>query len=345
LSRVSLTGRRYASSSDVFRFQEELITRLRQDPNIIRVATTTVRPLSGGEVAWVTVAGRDLPDGVPPAILIPKVSEGFFRTMGVTLLAGRFFDERDREETQLVTVVNETMARQFFPDQDPLGQRIRFGPDFESEPFEIVGVVSDMLQSGRRRQTYPAAFLHNAQRSRASFYILTQVREAPLSVAGAVRSAVQAQNPELPLFGTRTLADVVRGSRAVPRFLLLLTGVFAGLSLVLASVGIFGVVAHAVSQRTHEIGIRIALGARKEEVLSHVLKQGVVLGATALLLGLPVAFALSRVLRSVLFEIDPSDPLTFVVTSALVVVVAALASFIPARRAAGMSALRALRSE
>jgi putative ABC transport system permease protein len=221
---------------------------------------------------------------------------------------------------------------------------IRIGGE-ESEPMEVIGVVSDLRQYGRRYRPLPAAFIPITQVPVGDFTVMLRVAEDPMAAVSHLRSLVRELDPDLPVYRIRTLDSVLGADVAQPRFAMFLAGVLSGVALILATVGIFGALSYTVAQRTHEIGIRMALGAEGGRVVSLVLKQGVALVALALAVGLPLAWALTRTMDSLLFEVGPADPVTLLGVTAGVVFSALLACYIPAARAASVSPTRAMRDE
>jgi putative ABC transport system permease protein len=269
-------------------------------------------------------------------------SGGYFDLLGLTLLEGRVFSENDRLDGPRVVVLTRSAAERHWPGESPVGKVIRIGtPD--SSPMEVVGVVSDLRQYGIRYRPYPTAFISLAQAAPNEFTVMLQTPEGPERALEALRRVVGELDPGLPLYQIRTLDEVVGANVAEPRFAMFLAVVFGVVALILAAVGIYGVLAYAVAQRTHEIGIRLALGAERQQVVRLVLRQGLVLAGGSLALGVPMALALTRLMGSFLFEVGPSDPPTFGVVTLAVVAVALVACVVPATRAAGMDPVGAIR--
>ena len=344
MARTYLDGRSYPEEDDAVRFHNELLDRLAASPAVAGAATVSYPPLSGGGQWWLRISGRELEGDSPPVVSFLIASPGYFDVIGSRLQAGRFFDEGDRADSQYVAIINQAMAREYWPDEDPIGERIRLGPPEASE-LEVVGVVSDFRQYAVDREPFPAAFLPYAQRPIQSFNVVIDVRGDLATATETLRSTVRSLDPNLALYWIMTLDDYLREDFAGPRFAMMLAAAFAFVALGIAAVGIYGVLSYAVSQRTHEIGVRLALGARPRQMVSLIVRQGLVMAAIALALGLTAAFGLTAGMQSMLFEVSATDPLTFVLVPAIVVAIALVACTVPALRAAGLDPLRALRTE
>lgn len=323
-------------------FFQQLIERIKASPGIESVGGTSSLPLSGTNmVFFASVEGRA--NSTLPASF-RSVSPDYFRTMRIPLLKGRWFEDRDTAQSQPVVVINETMARQISPNyEEALGKRIKHG--FKNQVAEVVGVIGDVKYAGLDQQTRPEMYAPFAQRAWPFMRIVARSNSDPSLVAAAIREAVRAIDPDQPVDKMMTMSSVVSASFVGRSFYMQLLGTFAALAFILASVGIYGVVSYSVAQRTREIGIRVALGARRSDVLGLVLKEALRLTALGVGLGLIGAFAATRVLRSLLFEVRPTDPATFIFLSLLLTLVALLASYIPARRATKVDPLVALRYE
>lgn len=344
--RIELSGPRYDDQEDIVRFQDDLRDRLEREPSIQRVGTVTSLPLAGGgATAWLNVVGRAPWDGVPPEVNILNVSGDYFTAIGVSLLSGRLFDERDQLNAPRVTVINETMARTFWEGGEALGAQIRLGPNPNATPTTVIGIVSDMRQQGLGLDPFPAAFSLARQGAWSTFFVVMRVADDPAQAAAPLRRLVREIDPELGAYDVREMEHVVAASVARPRFSMLVLGVFALAALTIAAVGVYGVVAYSVAVRTHELGVRLALGASRGRMLRLVLSQAALLSGTAVVIGLGVGIAGSSVLRNMLFQIDPVDPITFAAMPLLLIGVALLAAYQPARRAVRLDPIRALRSE
>jgi putative ABC transport system permease protein len=279
------------------------------------------------------------------------VSPDYFQTLGIALLIGRVFTAEDTRDSPLVIVIDETLARQYFPNEDPIGKRLKHGPDTPS--LEIVGVVRHVEPYGLDSQATVAQFYTNFNQiswqgrpgSARSINLLVRTEVEPLGLAAAVRAQVSALNKDQAVFNVRTMEQIVAQSVATRRFSMLLLTVFAVVALALASLGIYGLMSYAVAQRTREIGVRMALGAQVNDVLRLVLGQGMKLALVGVALGLVASVALTRTMKTLLFGVSATDPLTFAVLALLLIAVALLACYIPARRATRVDPLVALRCE
>jgi len=263
--------------------------------------------------------------------------------MRIPLLRGRGFREQEVTGDAKVIVINEALARNFFPDEDPLGRRlvINFGVP---EEFEIVGVARDVRHSSLEGEVYQMMYVPTLRFGRTNLVVRTTSSD-PLALATAVRGAVAAVDRDQPVSAVRTMEEVVSGSVAQQRFRTLLLAAFAGVALLLAGVGIYGVIAYSVTHRTHEIGIRMALGAGAFDILKLVVGQGMALALAGVAVGLLASLALTRVLSSLLFGVTATDTVTFAAVSLLLVAVSLLACYVPARRATKVDPMVALRYE
>lgn len=275
------------------------------------------------------------------------VSPGYFKTMGVRLIAGRLFDDRDGRNAPRVAIVNETMARTFWGNQNPVGRRLM--PWYESKDwYMVVGVVDDVKNAGLERPTGTELYLPYQQAQgmgENSAYIAVRTSGDPSAVVSEVRHVVQSLDPTLPLAHIRSMESVMSAAQSRPRFLALLLTLFSIVALTLAAVGIYGVISYSVAQRTREFGVRMALGAQRGDVLRLVLGQGMTLALTGVGAGGIAALGLTRFIASLLYGVKPTDPVTFALVSVLLVAVALLACFIPARRATRIDPMTALRYE
>jgi putative ABC transport system permease protein len=274
------------------------------------------------------------------------VSKDYFSAMGIRLMAGRLFDARDVHGSPDVVIINQTMAHTFWPGQDPLGRRIR--PGFTDPWCTIIGVVDDVKNAGLDRPTGTEIYLPygQAQGSGArNMYAILRAKGDPRSLSGAVRQEISAIDPALPLSQIRLMDDVMSAAQSRPRFLTLLLALFSCVALAIATIGIYGVISYSVERRSKEFGLRMALGAQPSDVLSLVMKQGAGLALVGVVVGLIAAFALTRLMTTLLFGVTATDPATFAVVTALLTVVALAASYIPARRATKVDPIVTLRYE
>ena len=275
------------------------------------------------------------------------MSPGYFETLGVALAAGRTFTDQDHADATLVTIVNETFARDAWPGQDPLGRRIRFGGQQSRAPWlTVIGVVRDLRRSDDvRRVVRPEVYMCTLQNPPRSQLLLVRTATDPDAIVASVRREVQAINPQLPLFGVGTLEGQISDTLATPRFRAVLLAGFAVIALLLATIGIYGVTAHAVGQRTHEVGIRMALGAGRRDVLALIVVQHLRPALIGAAIGVAGAIVLGQSLRSLVYGVRATDPITFIAMAVVLVSVTVVACWIPARRATRVDPRVALRAE
>lgn len=346
--QISLPTAKYGQGAPRVNFFDQLLQRLRAVPGVIDASAINDLPLAGG-AAWaeeVTLEGRDAsPGGTPLPAEVSAVTPHYFHTMGIPLLAGRDFTEQDRGafwlgESPLTLIVNETFARRYWPNENPIGKRFRIG----ANPFgAVIGVVGDVRSLSLEREAQPAFYYSYGHFSFPALTLVVRASAPPEAITAALRAQVYALDHDLPVYNIRPMEQIVSNAAGQPRFQTLLLGLFSAAALLLAAIGIYGVMAYTVTQRTHEIGVRMALGARTRDTLQHVLGQGmklVLMGAT---LGLAGAFVAARVLKSMLFGVSPADPLTFAAVTVFLALVAFTACWIPARRATKVDPLVALR--
>jgi putative ABC transport system permease protein len=332
-------------------YYQELLARVKALPGAEGVAISTGLPFTGmSGRAPLTIEGRPpVPDSQKPLIEMNEISHDYFRAMGMRLRAGRAFTERDDETAPPVAIINETLARRYFPGEDPLGKRILAGYPTPTRAWTIVGVAPDVRRYGLEEEVRPEFYRPYLQETGILGFVPVKMEVRAvgdsLNLAAAVRRQALAIDPDQPVFNMRTMERRLAESIAPRRFQMMLFGVFAAVALALAAVGIYGVIAHSVSLRTHEIGIRMALGAKPRDVLRMVVAQGMRLALVGLAIGLTGAFALTRVMASLLFSVSPADPATFASVSALLAGVAFLATYLPARRATRVDPMTALRHE
>jgi putative ABC transport system permease protein len=347
--RVELPEARYKEVDKQTRFRTQTLEAVNSLPGV-KAAMVSELPLSGDSLNHdFVIDGRPpIASGDEPSLETRSVIGDYFSAMGIPLKAGRDFASQDFiEKAPLVGIANDAMVRQYFPNEDPLGKRIRWARDRQIEWITIVGVVGDVKHFGLDLPEEPGLYSPYTQappwKRWTSLVVRTQ--SDPASMAGAVKQQVWKIDPQLPLTKVETMDEVASGSFAARRFNMLLLVIFAGLALLLAAVGIYGVMSYAVTQRTQEIGIRMALGARAIDVLRLIIRNGMTLILIGVVIGLAGAFALTRLLATLLFGVGPTDKLTFATVSAVLIFVALLACYIPARRATKVDPLVALRYE
>ena len=347
--QLDLSGPNYKKGAQVIAFHDQLLERLKRLPGVQYASTRSFVPIaSDASFAYLLfhIESRQ-PDASEGSVAFYNaVSPDYFQTMMIPLRKGRSFSDRDVKGSQNVAIVNETLARRYFGNEDAIGKRITL----EDHPKEadwvtVVGVVGDTKPRELHSEPVAELYMPYDQQPEPGMALMIRSASADSGVANAVRSEVLALDKNQPVYSIRTLDSVLSESVAAPRFRTLLLGVFAGVALILAGVGIYGVISYAVSQRTQEIGIRMALGARATDVLKLVVKGGMMLVLIGVAIGLAGAFALTRLLTTLLFGVTPTDAATFATVSAGLIVVALLACFIPARRATKVDPLVALRYE
>ena len=346
--RIGLPRSKYKEPQQALAFQQELLDRIKRLPGVQAAGTTIHTPLNGFSlIVFTAIEGtpelnreKDQPIGVG------VVSPEYFQTMRIPLLSGRHVDDRDGPDKQKVAVVNQAFAQRFFPKGDVLGKRIGFAcKETEGLCRVIVGVVGNIRQESLTDNVAAELYVPSAQMPMNTMTLFVRTASDPLSFVPAVRSTVLGIDPNQPIYDVKTLAQRVSDATAVSRSLTVLFTAFALLALVLGSVGIYGIVSYAVTQRTQEIGVRMALGARAFDILQLVLKHGLVLVLSGVAIGVAGALVLTRFLATLLFGITPTDALTFIVVSLLFLLIATIASLIPARRATKVDPLTALRYE
>jgi putative ABC transport system permease protein len=332
-------------------FYREVVARIGALPGVTEASAAAALPLTGDHIrSSIEIEGQPTPMGSRPMAAFNIVEPRFFQTVGTAMANGRDFTPRDNSKSAPVVIVNRTLARLFFPNQNPIGMHVRpgigngYGPG-EPPMREIVGVVEDVKQSGPASDADPTVYAPLAQSPFDSVFIAARTENDPASIVSAARQQVASLNKNVPVYHVKMLDQYFADSVAEPRFISLLLGSFATLAVLLACLGVYGVVSYAVVQRTHEIGIRMALGADGGSVVRSVLSRGMRLAVIGVAIGLAGSFALVHLLSSQLFGVRATDPLTFACAALALLGVAALASYIPARRAAEVNPMAALRNE
>jgi putative ABC transport system permease protein len=328
-------------------FFEQLTTRAAALPGVERAAVVDSLPLSGsGSVLGFVIEGQPPlpPEKVQDADFF-SVTPDYFDVMGIPLVRGERLSERHRSDVPDVAVINETMARRYFPGEDPIGKRLNLGDPATVPWITVIGVVGDARTGGLDKEPYPQMYVPAAQFPQRAMTFVARTSGDPSAVAPALRRELAALDRDLPLYNVSTMERVLSDSISRRRFQMILIAAFAGVGLLLAAVGIYGVISYTVAQRRHEIGVRIALGARAADILRLVVGQGLGLTLAGVGLGLAGAFALTRVLASLLYGVTATDPLTFACVSLALLGVALLACLVPARRATKVDPMIALRYE
>jgi putative ABC transport system permease protein len=335
---------KYPEPRAIAAFFRQTLERLRAVPGIESAALVRAVPFSGngGSTTYQVEGQPEPPKGREPMAQLNIVSTGYFRTMGIPQLEGRDFDEHDTPDVPAVAVVNDTMARQVWPGVDPIGRRVRLR---DAGWVTVVGVVGDVRHSGPSEPPPPQVYTTHEQDARIFACVVARTAGDPMGMAAPMRAALWSVDKDQPVWKVRAMEDLVTGARGTARAMSLLVGVFAAVALALAAVGIYGVMAYAVSQRTREIGIRMALGAASGRVLRLVVGRALLLTGIAIVIGAAGATALARLLGTLLFGVGPADPFTFATAALALALVGTLAAYLPARRAARIDPVRALAEE
>ena len=357
-ARVELSPVRYATNQSLRGYYRDLLERLRAVPGVRSAAAARALPMTGrleiGDWSFILegqAASPPLPTDWHPADW-QTVSPAYFETMGIPVLGGRGIEASDRVGVPGVVVVNRTLAQQVWPGRNPVGQRVLLGGgNVDSVWRTVVGVVGDVRHRGLSAQPRPEMYLPYAQfpagtgTATRSLYMVIRTLGDPAATIGGLRAAVAALDPDVPLTGVQTMEEAMGSWAAQRRLLMLLVTSFAALALTLGAIGIYGVMAHLVAQREREIGIRVALGAVPREIVRLVTVQGMAMVGAGIVAGAAASLAATRVLRSLLFEVRPSDPVTLLATALVLACVAATAMLLPALRATRVDPIDALRAD
>jgi len=347
---LSLRDTQYAAPAARLAFHEQVLQRLNALPGVQSAAFVTHVPYAEGGGVGTDVFSIE---GRPPAqrgelrnAIMETTTPSYFKLLNIALREGRTLSDTDGAETLPVAVISESLAQRYFPGESPLNKRIKIGNEDNSRPWmTIVGVVNDVHYSWINKEEIPT--IYRAVRQAPPYYTTIAVRTPgdPLQFISAVRSQIAAVDPNLPLYNIKPMDRLITESIVGIAYVAAMMAVLGVIALVLASVGVFGVMSYSVSERAHEIGIRMSLGAQTTDILRMVLRNGMTLTLLGLAIGLPIAFALARALAALLFGVTATDPFSFIGLPLLLAAVAALACYLPARRAARLDPLKALRYE
>jgi putative ABC transport system permease protein len=347
--RIYMPGERYAGTTPKAQRVSDVVRRIETLPGVIAATASNNIALSGGGGGGsVIVEGHPVAPGEEEDIFFAAVTPHWFKTLDVPIIRGRDFTDAEGQDSSGVAIINQTMADKLWPKEDPLARRFRFTGDTAAPWFAVIGITRDIKTNGidRDAKPQPAAFVAYPYEATPNTGITIRTATAdPAQIMSAVRGEVRASDPILPVFEVQTMQT--RREEGYWEYNLFsgMFSVFGGIALLLAAIGVYGVISYGVSQRTHEIGVRMALGARGGDVLRMVVGQGVMLTVTGVVLGLVGAFGVTRVIESMLFDVSPTDPLSFIGIALFLTSVAAIASYIPARRAMGVDPVTALRYE
>jgi putative ABC transport system permease protein len=328
----------------------DLKQRLESTPGVQSASAILPLPLSGDRFSIsFEIEGRPLPPKDHPSADFFAAGVGYFKTMGIPILKGRDFEDRDKHGSTPVIIITDAFARQYFPNEDPIGKRIKPGigtyEDEDNPMREVIGVVGDIRNRSLNTEPKPAYYVPQTQVPFSQLVAVVKTTGEPHSLVSAATKVVAAMDQDIPLFGVKSMPEYLSSSVAAPRFSTTLLAIFAAVALVLTIVGLYGVMSYSVAQRTNEIGIRLALGAQSRDVLLMIVKQGGMLILLGLAIGLVGAFALTRLIASLLFGVTAKDPITFGAVAVLLAIVALLACYIPALRATKVDPMDALRCE
>jgi len=348
--QLSLPRSKYADKPQIATFFDQLVQRVSTLPGVQSAAVGTNLPMAndGWNASFAVENLQVGPDEPSPHGDPHRISSNYFAAMGIPLLRGRAFTDADSKDSLPVAIIDQTLADQYWPDQDPIGKRIAAffeGPRSQPNWREIVGVVGHVKQYGLDGKSKVQYYFPQTQSSQNDMHLIVRTASDPKAMVAAIREALDSIDKDQPIYKVTTLEQMVANSTSQKRFSMFLLGVFAAVALLLAAVGIYGVMSYAVTQRTHEVGIRMALGAQQKDVLALVVRQGMLMAVIGVGIGLIGAFAATQVMASLLFGVGTHDPLTFAGISVLLGAVALIASFIPARRATRVDPMIALRYE
>jgi len=356
--QISLPKAKYSTAQQTAAFYQQTLQRIQTEPGVGSVSAVNFLPLSSlGDATGITIEGRKAPPEEEIEVAYCVIDQNYFRVFGIPLLRGRYFTEQDNDESHGVVIINQTMARRYWPDEDPIGRRIQpkfppakvpWRPESSNTWLTVTGVVGDVKEdglNGSNAPTEPEIYVPYLQNPSSLMNLLVRSTSDPLRLAPNVRNQVLSVDVDQPVYNIKTMENVFSQSFAEPQVITSLLATFAAVALVLAAIGVYGVISYSVAQRTHEIGVRMAMGAQRQHVLKLILYQGLKLVVIGVVIGLAAAFAVTRVISNLLFGVTATDPVTFAVVSLLLIVVAVFASYVPARRALKVSPMIALRSE
>jgi predicted permease len=345
--RFALPEYKYGKPEQQAAFVKQLVQQVSTAPGVESAAVAINVPLTGtGTGVTFDIVGRPAPTAQDrPMADFSIATPDFFKTMQIPLRQGRFFTEQDSSSAPPVVIINEAMAKTYWPNQNPIGQRLTQGLDPTRTEREIVGVVGNVCQSSLTDDPAPALVVPLDQLPYNLLFLITRTKAEPLSMTSVVLGSLQKVDRDQPVYDVKTMDQVVRDSNTQRSFNMFLLSSFAGLALVLAMVGVYGVIVFSVSQRKQELGIRMALGAQPGDIRRLILKQGLILAGIGLTIGLSVAFGVTHIMASLLYHISATDPMVFGGASLILTVLALLATYAPAHRAAKLEPMVVLRQK
>jgi putative ABC transport system permease protein len=339
---VSVPTVKYAKPEQQIEFFDEMLRRVSEMPGVRSAAISATLPLSWKRITPMLPEGQpNVPLAQRPFLDIEAVSPQWFQTLRVPLRSGRQFTPADNQQAPKVLIVNESFARQFWPGQNPVGKHVVVGR--LPQPLEVVGVADDIKNRGLGQEPQPQVYIPFAQLPWSDMNLLVRTTTPPQSMVGAIRAQISGVDPDQPVTSILTVEELMDNSRTQPRFIMLLLGMFSVTALALAVIGIYGVLAYSVAQRQHELGIRMALGADAADILRLVVRQGLVLAASGVVIGLIAALLLTQLMSSLLYKVGTHDVATFILAPLLFLAVALLTSYVPARRATKVDPIEAMR--
>jgi predicted permease len=351
--RVALPQSKYRDDHQIMAFFQQAMEKVKALPGARGGATVSALPLSGSvSSGFFGIEGRPVPTGEQARHADMRfVSNEYLQMMGIPLRKGRYFSDHDRPESLNVVIVDDTLARRYWPDEDPVGKRVSFDGDANDQPIwrEVAGVVGAIKHKALDADYRGTLYVPQIQvGGGASRYLVARTDSDPMALVSAVRAAIQSVDKDQPVYQVRAMDELVATSVAQKRFSTLLLGLFAAVAMILAAVGLYGVMSYAVTQRMREIGVRMALGARRRDVLKLVVGQGMLMAVNGVAIGLSAAFAMAKLISgfsTLLFGVEATDTTIFVVIPLLLIGVAFVACYLPARRATQVEPLVALRHD
>jgi putative ABC transport system permease protein len=337
---------RLSAEADRLAFYRDFFARMEALPGVVSAGGTTRVPLGSTSVSTtVQIEGRPRPASELPEVQFRRAMHNFFETMGIPIRKGRGFHDSDGPTAPRVAVINETMARKLFPNQDPIGQHVRMGPNPTGAWTTIVGVIGDIKHGGLEEEMQPELYISYLQGAPVGPFIVLRTAGDPALLAETVRAEVRNLDKSIPIYDMRTMSTLRSDAVSMRRFILLIVGAFGALALGLAAIGVYGVMSLIVSERTREVGVRLALGARPSELLTMIVAQAAKLAGAGVVIGVMAAASMTPLLDSQLYGVRPGDPATFLIVPVLLLAIAALAALVPARKAMRVDPVTALRIE